>query len=128
MRNRLAIGAILAATQVLGMTMAIAGPWEDGMAAYNRSDYVPAIQIFRPLARAGNHEAQKMLGMMYRRGQGVVRSSAHAAMWLTLASHRGNSRADRELRKVMKTMTPQELGQVQAMTQSCEASNFTYCE
>lgn len=128
MRNRLAIGAILVATQVLGTATAFAGPWEDGMAAYNRSDYVPAIQIFRPLARAGNHEAQKMLGRMYRRGQGVVRSSVHAAMWLTLASHRGNSRADRELRKIMKTMSPEELGRARAMMQSCEASNFTYCE
>jgi len=26
------------------------GPWEDGMAAYNRGDYVPAIRLFRPLA------------------------------------------------------------------------------
>ncbi|MBI5263238.1 MAG: hypothetical protein HY852_15615 [Bradyrhizobium sp.] len=48
------------------------------MAAYNRGDYVPAIQIFRPLARAGNAKAQALLGRMYHRGQGLAKSSAHA--------------------------------------------------
>jgi len=41
---------------VLGMTNSTntAGPWEDGIAAYNRGDYVPAIQVFRGMAKAGN--------------------------------------------------------------------------
>jgi hypothetical protein len=34
----------------LGGGNALAGPWEDGMAAYNRGDYVSAIHLFRPLA------------------------------------------------------------------------------
>ena len=38
---------------------AVAGPWEDGMAAYNRGDYVPAIRRFRPLAEKGKSEGAK---------------------------------------------------------------------
>jgi hypothetical protein len=42
---------------LLGSVGAQAGPWEDGMVAYNRGDYVPAIRLFRPLAEAGNAKA-----------------------------------------------------------------------
>ena len=50
--RRPVIGSLVAA--VLGVTSfeAMAGPWEDGMAAYNRGDYVPAIQVFRGMARS----------------------------------------------------------------------------
>jgi hypothetical protein len=43
------IGAIMAAL-FLGSANALAGPWEDGMVAYNRGDDVPPIRLFRPLA------------------------------------------------------------------------------
>ena len=42
------------------------------MAAYNRGDYVPAIRLFRPLAEAGNSKAQSVIGVMYRKGEGVA--------------------------------------------------------
>jgi hypothetical protein len=63
------IGGLMVAAQILGIPGALAGPWEDGMAAYNR-DYVPAIRLFRPLAEKGNPKAQSVLGVMYRRGAG----------------------------------------------------------
>jgi TPR repeat protein len=73
------IGGLIVAAQILGTSGALAGPWEDGMAAYNRGDYVPAIRLFRPLAEKGNPKAQSVLGVMYRRGQGVARNSALSA-------------------------------------------------
>ena len=73
------IGGLMVAAQILGIPGALAGPWEDGMAAYNRGDYVPAIRLFRPLAEKGNPKAQSVLGVMYRRGQGVARNSALSA-------------------------------------------------
>ncbi len=50
MRKPALIGAI-AATLLMGTAGAQVGPWEDGMVAYNRGDYVPAIRLFRPLWR-----------------------------------------------------------------------------
>jgi len=38
------LGGLMLAAQILGSAGAVAGPWEDGMAAYNRGDYVPAIE------------------------------------------------------------------------------------
>ena len=123
----IAVGLVVAA-QVLGSASATAGPWEDGMAAYNRGDYVPAIKLFRPLAAAGNARAQSVLGVMYREGQGVAKSVPRAFMWLSLASARGDAKAKAELQDVSRSMTADELSEARAMMQACEASDYRNCE
>ena len=128
MRNPIVIGGLIVTAQILGMSGAVAGPWEDGMAAYNRGDYVPAIRLFRPLAEKGNPKAQSVLGAMYRKGQGVARNSAQAFMWFSLAARRGDARAKTELQEISQAMTPPELSQARHMTQACEASNYRACE
>ncbi|MDO9059575.1 MAG: hypothetical protein Q7U92_11240 [Bradyrhizobium sp.] len=128
MRKPVAIGGLMVAAQLLGIPVATAGPWEDGMAAYNRGDYVPAIRLFRPLAEQGNPKAQSVLGKMYRKGQGVARNPAQAFMWFSLAARRGDARASAELREISQEMTPQEISTANQMTQACEASNYRACE
>ena len=98
------------------------------MAAYNRGDYVPAIKLFRPLAQSGNAKAQSVMGVMYRKGQGVARSSARAFMWFSVAAARGDAKAKAELQEVSKEMTPAEMAQAKEMMQACEASNYRNCE
>jgi TPR repeat protein len=122
------LGGLIVAAQILGMAGAAAGPWEDGMAAYNRGDYVPAIRLFRPLAEQGNTKAQNALGVMYRKGQGVARNSVRAFIWFNRAAARGDARAKAELREVSQAMTPEELSQAREMVQACEASNYRNCE
>jgi TPR repeat protein len=128
MKKQMMMGGLVLAAQILGIAGAIAGPWEDGMASYNRGDYAPAIRLFRPLAEQGNAKAQSALGMMYRRGQGVARNSVHAFLWFSRAAARGDTRAKVELREVSQTMTPEELSQAREMAQACEASNYRSCE
>jgi TPR repeat protein len=123
--KRLLIAAGLLAMPVSG---ALAGPWEDGMAAYNRGDYVPTLQLVRPLAQQGNAKAQGLIGTMYRRGQGVAKSSKRAFMWLSLAAARGDAAAKSDLHEVSQSMTPEELAQAREMMQACEASNYRSCE
>src|SRR6202158_4114909 len=123
----LAGGAIVAA-QLLGTFAVFAGPWEDGMAAYNRGDYLPAIRLFRPLAEQGNPKAQNVLGVMFRKGEGVARNSVRAFLWFNRAAARGDARAKAELRDVSQTMTAEELSQAREMAQACEASNYRSCE
>jgi hypothetical protein len=128
MKRQMIVGGLIVAAQILGIAGALAGPWEDGMAAYNRGDYVPAAGIFRPLAEQGSAKAQSVLGVMYRRGQGVARNSARAFIWLSRASASGDVRAKAELHDISQTMTPQELSQAQEMAKACEASNYRECE
>jgi hypothetical protein len=128
MKRQIAIGGIMLAAQIWTTAGVFAGPWEDGMAAYSRGDYVPALQVFRAMASQGNAKAQTLLGVMYRRGEGVKRSSAHAFMWFAHAAAGGNARARTELRQMSQTMTPQELAHAKEMAQTCEASNYRNCE
>ena len=128
MKMRKLAGGLILAAQILGSAGALAGPWEDGMAAYNRGDYVPAIRVFRAMAEQGNAKAQSVLGAMYRRGQGVSRSPVRAFLWFSRAAARGDAQAKAELREVSQTMTPEELSQAREMAQACEASNYRSCE
>jgi TPR repeat protein len=122
----MAIGAVVA-MQFIAAAVALAGPWEDGMAAYNRGDYVPATRVFHALAVAGNAKAQHLLGVMYRRGQGVRQSPTRAHMWFSFAAAHGEAKAATELREVSGAMTPEQLAEARAMAQACEASNYRTC-
>lgn len=128
MRRTGVMAGLMAAASLLGASGAMAGPWEDGMAAYNRGDYVPAIRLFRPLAEQGNPKALGVMGIMYRKGEGVGRSPLRAFMWFSLAARRGDARAKGDLRDVSKAMTPAELSQAREMADACEASNYRNCE
>lgn len=44
---------------------AVAGPLEDGVAAYDRKDYATALRLLRPLADQGIAMAQFELGTIY---------------------------------------------------------------
>jgi TPR repeat protein len=128
MKRQMLIGGLFAAAQIWGITGASAGPLEDGMAAYNRGDYMPAIRLFRPLAEQGNARAQHLIGVMYHKGEGVARNSVRAFAWFSLAAAHGDRGAKAKLRDVSKTMTPEELSQAREMAQACEASNYRSCE
>ena len=122
------VGGLILAAQILGSAAALAGPWEDGMAAYNRGDYVPAIKVFRAMAEQGNAKAQHVLGAMYRRGHGVSRSPVRAFLWFSRAAASGDAGAKADLREVSQAMTAEELSQAREMAQACEASNYRSCE
>jgi TPR repeat protein len=117
MRRPLVIGGLIVTAQILGSAVAVAGPWEDGMAAYNRGDYVQ-----------GNPKAQNALGVMYRKGEGVTRNRARAFMWFSFAAKRGDAKAKAGLREVSQAMTPEEISTARDVAQGCEASNYRSCE
>jgi TPR repeat protein len=128
MKRQIIFGGLILAGQIWGTASAVAGPWEDGMAAYNRGDYMPAIRLFRPLAKQGNAKAQHLIGVMYHKGEGVVRNKVRAFAWFSMAAAHGDGEARAKLRAVSKTMTAVELSQAREMAQACEASNYRSCE
>jgi TPR repeat protein len=128
MKQRTIVIGAVAIAQLLGACAAFAGPWEDGMAAYNRGDYVPAIQVFRNLAAQGNAKAQNALGAMFRKGEGAPKNSVRAHMWFSVAAARGDAKAKAELRQMSATMTRDEISQAEEMAKACEASGYRACE
>lgn len=63
--------------------------FEAGEAAHGRGDYAAALREFRPLALAGDAQAQFYLGFMYRNGQGTREDFAEAVKWYRRAALQG---------------------------------------
>jgi TPR repeat protein len=85
-----------ARSALLGIVIAIgaaaaslASPLEDGLAAYNRGDYVTAVEYWRPIAQQGDAGAQYNLGIVYELGQGVLQDNVEAANWYRKAAEQG---------------------------------------
>ena len=68
-----------------------------GYRAAKRGDYATAFREWKPLAVQGNVVAQANLGLMYIRGQGVVKNYAKALKWLRRAATQGNAPAQYNL-------------------------------
>jgi TPR repeat protein len=94
MVKRILAGVILAFILTGG---AVAGPFEEADAAYQRGDYATALRLWRPLAAQGNAGAQFALGKMYVHGHGVPQDDAEALKWYRLAVEQGNADAQSNL-------------------------------
>ena len=84
-------------TMALIVSSAWAGPYEDGLAAYERGDYETAVKILRSIAEGGNAGAQATLALMYDVGHGVQQNSAEAVKWYRLAAIQGDKSASYNL-------------------------------
>jgi hypothetical protein len=76
---------------------AVAGPYEDGLAAAKGGDYATTLKLWTPLAEQGNALAQFGLGYVYEHGQGVPHDFVQAAKWYRLAAEQGNADAQLKL-------------------------------
>ena len=65
--------------------------------AYERKDFTAALAVWRPLAEAGNAEAETLLGAMYWSGEGVLRDHKQAAYWYLRAAGKGYARAQNDI-------------------------------
>jgi TPR repeat protein len=73
-----------------GAAAADPDPVREAYAAFQRGDYATALRLLRPLADAGNPEAQADLGLMYSKGNGVPQDSAEAFKWYSKAAYHGH--------------------------------------
>ena len=76
------LGGLLA---VMLTATALAADLQKGWDAYDAGDYATALSILKPLAEAGNSDAQLTLSWMYDWGEGVAQDHAEAAKWNRLA-------------------------------------------
>lgn len=65
----------------------------EGATAYNNRNYTVAYKEIEPLARAGNTDAEHLLGLMYYMGRGVQQSYKQAMSWHRKAAHKGKADA-----------------------------------
>lgn len=67
--------------------------YEAGLAAARAGDYATALREWRPLAEAGNRDAQFNLGLAYENGLGVPADGAEAARWYRRAAEQDDRQA-----------------------------------
>ena len=68
-----------------------AGPYEDGVAAYERKDYSTAAKMYLLAAKKGDARSHINLGMIYVSGEGVRLDYKEAMKWYRLSAYHGNA-------------------------------------
>ena len=96
------IRALLAAAIALWLTMPAGAGFDEGMAAYERSDYAVALEHWQPLADRQDARAQFNLGRLYANGEGVPHDYVEAAAWYRLAAEQGHGAAQFNLADLYK--------------------------
>jgi TPR repeat protein len=109
---------------------AIAGPFEDATAAFNKGDYEAAMRLIRPLAEQGNVEAQFNLGVMYAQGKGVPQDYAQAAAWYRKAADQSDVRAQNNLGLMYDKGqgVPQDYAEAAAWYRKAADQGFAYAQ
>lgn len=79
------------------LPIAAFGDYATGHESYLKGEFSVAFREFNPLAKEGNEFAQTSLGLMYEKGQGVLRDMTKAAHWYRKAAVKGNPIAQNRL-------------------------------
>jgi uncharacterized protein len=77
----------------LGLQATAHAGFTEGANAYNARNYAVALKEITPLAKAGNVDAQHLLGLMYYMGRGVPRDYKQAFTWHEKAARQGKADA-----------------------------------
>ena len=95
---------------------AVAGPFEDALAAYQKGDHATALRLWQPLADQGDDpHAQYQLGLLYENGWGVPQDDVQAHMRFDLSAAQGDRDAAIKRSYVAAKMTPAQMGEAQKM-------------
>lgn len=84
---------LLAISLALGLQQAAWAGFAEGATAYNNKNYAVAYREIAPLAKAGNVEAEHLLGLMYYTGRGVPQDYKQAMVWHKKAALQGKADA-----------------------------------
>ncbi|WP_348696812.1 tetratricopeptide repeat protein [Duganella fentianensis] len=84
---------ILALGFALSLPQLAQAGFAEGATAYNAKNYALALKEITPLAKAGNADAQHLLGLMYYMGRGVAQDYKQALDWHRKAALQGKADA-----------------------------------
>lgn len=88
---------------LLAFTSSVAlAEFRNGMSAYQRGDYTRAFAIWLPLAEKGDAKSQNNLGILYRRGMGVLKNEKKAFTWYERAATQGFAKGQYNLALLYK--------------------------
>ena len=86
-------GVLIALNIALGLQASAHAGFAEGATAYNNKNYALAYKEILPLAKAGNTDAEHLLGLMYYMGRGVPQDYKLALTWHRKAALKGKADA-----------------------------------
>ena len=67
--------------------------FQQGLTAYEQSNYQTAFKLWLPMAEQGDANVQFNLGVMYAKGQGVKQDDFEVVKWFRKAAEQGHAEA-----------------------------------
>jgi ATP-dependent protease ClpP protease subunit len=104
MLQRITVGLVLLMALVLAEP-GVAGPFEEGLTAYDQGQFDTAFRLWLPLAEQGHAAAQFNVAVMYENGSGIAQDSAEAARWYLAAAKQGDAEAQYKVGMLYETGT-----------------------
>lgn len=77
---------LIASCALVGAAHTASAGYSQAVEAYYKADFITAARLLHPLAERGNINAQRDLGRMYAKGEGVPKDEAEAKRWFRLAT------------------------------------------
>jgi TPR repeat protein len=87
--RRIICAVLIASIFLTACSRGSEGGFQTGMNAYNDGDFKTALEMWRPLAEAGDPAAQTNLGFLYYEGKGVAQNYEEALKWYRMAALTG---------------------------------------
>ncbi|MES2743327.1 MAG: tetratricopeptide repeat protein [Pseudomonadota bacterium] len=84
---------IIAMLFATGVQQSVQAGFVEGATAYNNKNYPLAYKQIVPLAKAGDADAEHLLGLMYYMGRGVAQDYRQAMTWHRKAAQQGKADA-----------------------------------
>lgn len=86
------------------LTILKAGTFDDALDAYNKQNYIEALNLFYVVAQEGDAKAQYNVALMYENGQGVTKDLRQAKKWYEKAAKNGNAKAAYNLARLYHSL------------------------
>ena len=118
------LGKLFQQGQGVAQDEGMAARWICGAAEMGFS---AAIQSCHTMASLGNATAQYRLGLLLGTGKGVLQDLGSAHMWLNIAAANGASDGFRQMDKLARKLTAEELENTPVRTRRCMESNYSDC-
>ena len=82
---------------------------------------------YRLAAKQYNTTAQNNMGLLYVKGQGVIRDFVRAYMWWNIAASSGNKNSAINRDKVAGMMTPARIEDAEKLARECVRKKYKGC-
>ena len=112
---------------LLLFSQSFAGDFDKGLDAYLDEDFATALKYYRPMAEQGDAAAQALLGLMYEKGNGVIKDPVYAHMWYNISASLGDENASKNRDSISKRMTPEQIAKAQDLARECVKKNYKGC-